>query len=315
MDTLNFHHLRLFWAVAREGNLTRASGKLCLTPQTVSGQIRTLEDALGEKLFRRTGRRLVLTEVGQVVLRHANDIFSIGDELLETLRGQPTGRPLRLAVGVADVVPKLVAHRLIEPALHMDEPTAVICREGPPEKLLAELAVHRLDVVLLDSPFPRAVRVKAYNHELGRCGVTFMARPDLATRLRERFPRSLDQAPVLLPSKDAVLRRELDDWFKLRRVHPVIVGEFEDSALLKVFGQAGAGFFTVPSVIEDEVIRQYQVQPIGATSDITERFYAISVERRIRHPAVAAICEAARSDLFKVRAGGGSHPGPPRGDF
>ncbi len=298
MQNLNYHHLRLFWAVAREGNLTRASAELCLTPQTVSGQIRSFEEAIGEKLFRRSGRRLVLTDVGQMTLNHADEIFSIGHELMETLRGQPTGRPLRLVVGVADVVPKLVAHRLIEPALHLDEPTRVVCCEGSPEKLLADLAVHRLDVVLSDGPIPPTVRVKAYNHQLGRCGVTFMARPDLAGRLREGFPRSLDGARVLLPSPDAVLRRELDGWFTRRGVRPVVVGEFDDSALLKVFGQAGAGFFTVPSVIADEVGRQYQVQSIGTTEDVVERFYAISVERRIRNPAVAAICEAARSELF-----------------
>lgn len=298
MESLNYHHLRLFWAVAREGNLTRASAKLHLTPQTVSGQIRTLETALKEKLFQRSGRRLVLTEVGHIALRHADDIFSIGQELLETLRGQPTGRPLRLAVGVADVVPKLVAHRLIEPALQLEEQVRVVCREGPPEKLIADLAVHDLDLVLSDGPIPRGVRVRAYNHQLGKCGVTFMARADLASRLREGFPRSLGGAPVLLPSKDAVLRRDLDGWFKTHAALPVIVGEFEDSALLKVFGQAGAGFFAVPTVIADEVARQYEVQPIGATRDVVESFYAISAERRVRHPAVMAICEAARSELF-----------------
>lgn len=298
METLNYHHLKLFWAVAREGNLTRASRKLCLTPQTVSGQIRVLEESLNEKLFRRSGRRLVLTEVGHVVMRYADDIFSTGRELLETLRGQPTGRPLRLSVGVADVVPKLVAHRLIEPAFRLDESIRIVCREGSPEKLLAELAVHGLDVVLLDGPIPPSVRVQAYNHELGRCGVTFMARADLADPLREGFPKSLDGAPVLLPGEDAVLRGELDGWFKGRGVRPVVVGEFDDSALLKVFGQAGAGFFAVPTVIEAEVVRQYEVQVIGATDDVSESFFAISVERRVRHPAVVAICEAARSQLF-----------------
>jgi len=298
METLNYHHLRLFWAVAREGNLTRASAKLHLTPQTVSGQIRDLEAALDEELFHRTGRRLVLSEAGHVALRHAEEIFSIGQELLETLRGQPTGRPLKLVVGVADVLPKLIAKMLIEPALRLEEPVRIICREGAPEKLLADLAVHGLDVVLSDGPIPPAVRVRAYNHQLGKCGVTFMARPDLASRLRDGFPTSLHGAPVLLPSEDTVLRRELDEWFDARGIRPVIAGEFEDSALLNIFGQAGAGFFAVPEVIEDEVVQQYEVQPIGATKEVTEHFYAISVERRVRHPAVAAICEAARSELF-----------------
>jgi len=298
MESLNYHHLRLFWAVAHEGNLTRASKKLHLAPQTVSTQIRDFEAALGEKLFQRAGRRMLLTDVGHVALRYADEIFSIGQEFREALRGQPTGRPLRLVVGVADVMPKLVAHRLIEPALLLEEPVRIVCREGTPEKLLADLAIHCLDVVLSDAPIPPGMNVRAYNHQLGRCGVTFMAQPDLARRLRKGFPRSLEGAPVLLPSEDTVLRRELDEWFDERGVRPVIAGEFEDSALLKVFGQAGAGFFAVPTVIEDEVARQYEVQAIGATEDVSERFYAISVERRIRHPAVMAICEAARSELF-----------------
>ena len=298
METLNYHHLRLFWAVAHEGNLTRASKKLHLAPQTVSTQIRDFETALGEQLFRRSGRRMLLTDVGHVALRYADEIFSLGQEFREALRGQPTGRPLRLVVGVADVMPKLVAHRLIEPALLLEEPVRIVCREGTPEKLLADLAIHGLDVVLSDAPIPPGMNVRAYNHQLGRCGVTFMAQPDLARRLRKGFPRSLEGAPVLLPSEDTVLRRELDEWFDERGVRPVIAGEFEDSALLKVFGQAGAGFFAVPTVIEDEVARQYEVQAIGATEDVSERFYAISVERRIRHPAVMAICEAARSELF-----------------
>jgi LysR family transcriptional regulator, transcriptional activator of nhaA len=298
METLNYHHLKLFWAVAREGNLTRASEKLRLTPQTVSGQIRLLEGALNEKLFRRSGRRLVLTEVGRVALGYAEDIFSIGQELMETLRGQPTGRPLRLAVGVVDVVPKLVAHRLIEPAFQLEEQVRVICREESPERLLVELAAHRLDVVLSDGPIPPSMRVKAFSHQLGECGVTFVAQPALADRLREDFPRSLDRAPALLPGRDAALRRQLDGWFKDRGVQPVIIGEFEDSALLKVFGQAGAGFFAVPTVIVEEVMRQYEVGWVGATTEVVERYYAISAERRLRNPAVAAICEAARSKLF-----------------
>ena len=253
MENLNYHHLRLFWAVAREGNLTRASVKLHLTPQTVSTQIRDFETALGEKLFRRSGRRMPLTDVGHVALRYADEIFSVGQEFMETLRGQPTGRPLRLVVGVADVLPKLVARRLIEPALHLDDAVRIVCREGTPEKLLADLAIHGLDVVLSDGPIPPGVRVRAYNHQLGRCGITFMARADLASRLREGFPRSLDGAPVLLPGEDAVLRRELEGWFNACGVRPVIVGEFEDSALLKVFGQAGVGFFSVPTMIEKEV--------------------------------------------------------------
>jgi LysR family transcriptional activator of nhaA len=298
MYSLNYHHLKLFWAVAHEGNMTRASANLHLTPQTVSTQIRDFEKALGEKLFRRAGRGLVLTEVGHAALEYADEIFALGREMSETIGGRPTGRPLKLVVGATDVLPKLIVHRLIEPALQLQEPVRIICREGPPEKLLADLAVHGLDVVFSDAPIPPSVKVRAYNHQLGTCGVTFMARPEQAMGLRKDFPASLDGAAVLLPSEDAVLRRELDGWFHARGLRPRIAGEFEDSALMKVFGQAGAGFFPVPAVIADEVASQYGVVPIGTAQGVVERYFAISVERRIRHPAVAAICTTARSELF-----------------
>ena len=298
METLNYHHLRLFRAVAREGNLTRASRNLHLTPQTVSSQIRALEEAIGEQLFRRSGRRMHLTDAGQVALRYTGEIFSLGQELLGTLRGQPSGRPLRVRVGAPEALPKLIVHRLLEPALHLENPTQIFCREGSPTALLADLAVHRLDVVLADSPIPPTAKVRAYNHPLGTCGITFMAQPDLAKTLRGDFPASLDGAPVLLPSEAAVLRRDLDGWFDKIGVRPMIVGEFEDSALLKSFGQEGEGFFVVPTVVEDEVARQYKVQVIAKTEDVVESYYAISVERRVRHPAVVAICEAARTALF-----------------
>ena len=298
METLNYHHLRLFQAVAREGHLTRASGRLHLTPQTVSTQIRDLEAAIGEQLFRRSGRRMVLTAAGQVALRYTNEIFSLGQELQETLRGQPSDRPLRIQVGAPEALPKLIVHRLLEPALHLEEPVQIFCRERTPTELLAELAVHRLDVVLSDSPIPPMANVRAYNHLLGTCGITFMARRELAKGLKGGFPASLDGAPVLLPSDDAVLRRDLDGWFDKVGVRPTIVGEFDDSALLKSFGQAGEGFFVAPTVVEEEVARQYQVEAFAQTEDVTESYYAISVERRVRHPAVAAICEAARTELF-----------------
>lgn len=298
MSTLNYHHLRLFQAVAREGNLTRASKHLCLTPQTVSTQIRSLEEALGETLFERIGRRLVITDVGRVVLQYADEIFGIGQELEETLRGRTAERPLRLVVGVANVLPKLIVHRLVEPALKVGPSVRIVCREGTPEQLLGELATQRLDVVLSDGPIPRGTSIRAYNHHLGECGVTLMAEPDLARRLRRGFPRSLDGEPVLLPTGDAVLRAELDAWFRDHGVHPVVAGEFEDSALLKSFGQAGVGFFAIPSVVADEVARQYDVKPIGVADELSENFYAISVERRLRHPGVMAISSAARSELF-----------------
>ena len=295
---LNYHHLRIFWAVGHEESLTRASAKLHLTPQTLSAQIRDLEGALGEKLFHRTGRRLVLTDAGQVVLSYADEIFSVGQELLETLRGQPSDRALRLVIGVADVVPKTVAYRLIEPALHLETPVQIVCQEGHPTELLAALSTHSVDVVISDAPIPPAVSVKAYNHHLGQCRVTFMAQAGLASRLRRGFPKSLDGSPALLPSQNTVLRGQLDQWFDAHEIRPVATGEFDDSALLKVFGQAGVGIFAVPSAIEDEVERQYAVRQVGKADGIVERFYAISIERKVRHPAIAAICKSARTELF-----------------
>lgn len=298
MEHLNYHHLRLFWAVAREGNLTRASRGLHLTPQTVSAQIRELEGAVGERLFRRAGRKLLLTEVGRLVLRYADEIFALGAELRQTLSGSPSTQPLRLLVGVLDVLPKLVACRLLEPALRLDEPLALVCREGPSEKLLAGLAVNELDVVLADHPVPTGLGVQAYSHLLGECGITFMAPAPLARRLRRGFPESLDRAPALLPTEEMAFRRELDRWFDARGLHPMVVGEFEDSALMKTFGFVGAGFFAVPSVIAQEVARQFSVRPVGSADGAVARFFALSVERQVRHPAVAAICDSARSVLF-----------------
>lgn len=298
MKNLNYHHLRYFWAVARNGNLTRASAELLLTPQTVSTQIKDLEAAIGENLFRRSGRLLVLTDVGHVVYRYADEIFGLGHELMQTLHGSPTGRPLRLKVGVADVLPKLVAHRLIKPAMEMEEAVSVVCHEGRSEELLAELAIHRLDVVLSDAPIPPTVKVRAHSHVLGECDTVFMASPALATKLRRGFPGSLDGASVLLPAAGTVLRFALEQWFDQRGVRPTIVGEFDDNALLKVFGQAGCGVFAVPTLIQDEVARQYDVRPVGPVDGVVERFHAISLERKINHPAVAAICETARTELF-----------------
>ena len=298
MNSLNYHHLRYFWAVARSGNLTRAATEFHLTPQTVSAQIKDLEEALGERLFRRSGRRLELTDVGELVFRYADEIFSIGKELVESLAGQPIGRPMRLVVGVADVLPKLVAHRLLAPAMTLDEPVRIVCRETGLETLLGDLAIHRVDVVLSDAPIPPSIKIQAYNHLLGECGVTFMASSRLAKRYRRKFPACLDGAPVLLPTEGTALRSQLDQWFRKIGVRPKIVAEFEDSALLKTFGQAGDGVFPVPSIVVVEVGRQYQVTTVGVAEGVNERFYAITVERRIVHPAVVAICAAARTELF-----------------
>jgi len=298
MEWMNYHHLMYFWAVAREGHLTRASRELHLTPQTVSAQIRQLEESLGEELFERKGRRLVLTDTGQLVYGYATEIFGLGRELQEAVRGRPTGRPLSLVVGVVDVLPKLIAYEVIRPALELEEPVHVVCRESDVAELLGELALHRLDVVLSDTPVPPGVNIRAFNHQLGECGITFMGPPGMAEKLRRRFPASLDGAPLLLPTADTVLRRSLDQWFDAEGIRPRVVGEFQDSALLKVFAQAGNGLFTVPTVLEQRARRQYGARLVGRTDGVRERFYAISAERRLRHPAVAAICDAARRDLF-----------------
>lgn len=297
-DWLNYHHLLYFWQVAKEGTVTAAAKQLRLSQPTVSEQIRALEESLGETLFRRVGRRLELTEVGEVVYRYADEIFGLGQEMMSTLAGRPSGRPAKLYVGVSDLVPKLVLHRLLEPALRLDEPVRVICREGKTERLLAELSVQGLDLVIADVPIAGHARVRAYNHLLGECGVTFYGVPHLVKRLRKGFPKSLDGAPVLLPTENTLLRRSIDHWFEKLDVRPRIVAEFEDSALLKVFGQHGEGVFPGPTAIEAEITGQYDVGVVGRTDELRERFYAITVERRIKHPAVLAISETARERIF-----------------
>ena len=299
MEWLNYHHLLYFWTVARHGGVSAASDELRLAQPTVSGQLRMLEDALGEKLFHRVGRRMVLTDMGRTVFRYADEIFTLGRELIDVVKGRPTGRPVRLVVGVADAVSKLIAYRLLQPALQLPEPVRIVCREDRPERLLAELSVHGLDLVLSDAPVGPAIKVRAFNHLLGECGVGFFAAPGLAKRLAGRFPGSLHGAPMLLPTETTALRRALDQWFDAQGIRPQVVSEFEDSALLKVFGQQGLGVFPAPSAIDAEVRRQYGVRLVGTTTAVRERFYAISVERRLKNPAVVAICDAARETLFQ----------------
>ena len=298
MEWLNYHHLHYFWVVAREGSLARACSELRLAPSTVSGQIQLLEQSLGEELFKRDGRRLVLTEMGRVVFRYATDIFTLGRELREAVKGTAVGRPQSLVVGVADVVPKRVARRLLEPALRLPELLRLVCREDKPERLLAELAIHELDVVLSDAPVGPTIRVRAFSHLLGECGVVFFAKRELWARYKRGFPGSLDGAPLLLPTENTALRRSLEQFFTAERVRPRIVGEFDDSALLKVCGQSGMGIFPVPEVIADEVESQYEVRPLGRAAGVRERFYAITIERKLKHPAVVAISEEARTRTF-----------------
>jgi LysR family transcriptional activator of nhaA len=298
MDELNYHHLRHFWAVAREGGVTRAAERLHVSQPTVTAHVRQLEEALGEKLLARAGRGVVLTEVGRAVYRQADELFTLSREVFDTAKGRPSARPVRLAVGIAMVVPKLVAYRILEPALRLPEPVRLECLEDAPERLLSELAAYGLDLVLTDAPMSPTIKVKAFSHLLGECGVSILGVKALAASHRRGFPRSLDGAPFLLTRDDSELRRSLELWFDEERVHPKIVAEFEDNALLKVFGEEGAGLFAAPTAIEAEVCRKYNVQLVGRLESVRERFYVITVERKIRHPAVVAISDAAHKKLF-----------------
>ena len=298
MEWMNYHHLLYFWTVVRTGGVANAARELRLAQPTVSGQIRALEHALGEKLLERSGRRIVPTEVGRMVFGYAEEIFAAGRELQDALKGRPTGRPARLIVGIVDAMPKAIVRRLLEPALALAEPIRMTCHEDKAEVLLADLAVYQLDLVLADAPVPPSIKIKAYSHLLGETGVTWFASPKLATAHRKQFPMSLDGAPVLLPTENTSLRRDLERWFDEIGVRPNIVAEFADSALLKTFGQTGVGLFAAPTVVEAEIQRQYAVKAIGRAGEVRERFYAISVERRLTNPAVVAITEQARDELF-----------------
>ncbi|MDP2002585.1 MAG: transcriptional activator NhaR [Desulfurivibrionaceae bacterium] len=301
MEWLNYHHLFYFWTVMREGSLTAASARLSLAPSTVSAQLGKLEESLGGKLFQRAGRNLEPTDLGRLVFRYADEIFSLGREMMDTIRGRPAAGPLSLKAGVVDVLPKLIVRRLLEPALQLPERVKLVCLEDKEDALLAELAMHSLDVVLSDAPLRAGLSVKAYSHLLGECGITFFAVEKLAGNLREKFPLSLHEAPMLLPMKMTALRGALERWFTTLSIRPAIAGEFDDSALLNVFGQEGDGVFVAPTVIEPEMLRQHKVQVVGRTQAVKERYYAISVERIIKHPAVAAILEAARHNLFMTK--------------
>lgn len=304
MGTLNYKHLHYFWAVAKAGSVTRASERLHLTPQTISGQLSLFEEVLGEALFNRSGRQFELTEAGRMVLSYADEIFSLGQELEEVLHHRPTDRPLQFRVGVTDAVPKAVAYQLLEPAMQVVQPPRIICREGKVAALLAELAVHRLDIVIADSPMPRTIDVRGFSHLLGECGLTFFATVELARQHPGPFPQSLDGAPMLLPGEDVAVRSRLTRWFSDHRIRPRITGEFDDGALMTAFGQAGVGIFAAPTAIAEQVMRQHEVVSIGATEEVIEQFYAISVERKLTHPAVVAISRAARQELFIKRQPG-----------
>jgi LysR family transcriptional activator of nhaA len=301
---MNFKHLHYFWVAAKAGGIVRAGEQLHTTPQTLSAQIKLLEDRLGRRLFRKSGRQLELTDDGRVALRYADEIFALGGELETALREKRGTREqeLELRVGLEDVVAKSVAYKLLEPALNIDEPLRLICIEGNFTDLMAQLALHRIDLVLADEPLTRKLSVKAFNHKLGSSTVSFFAAPALAARLRQPFPRCLNGAPMLVPGGSSSVRPQFDAWLERHHVQPRVVGEFSDGALMKAFGRQGHGVFLSPSVVEEETVSQYGVQIIGRSDEISDDFYAITAERRITHPGVAAITQAARLELFSPRS-------------
>ncbi len=294
MPSLNYHHLLYFWTVAKEGSIARASRELGLAQPTISGQIRALEQSLGQRLFQRSGRNLVLTEIGTVVYRYAEEIFGLGRELQETLNGRPSGGPMRFVVGVADQLPKLVVRRLLAPAFAMADAPRVVVRDGSTERLMAELSIHALDLVLTDTPIAPTIKVRAFNHPLGECAVTIFGTPALAAEARAAFPRSLGGLPFIAPTEGSAMRRALEHWFVDHGVRPRFVAEVDDSGLMKTMGEAGYGLFAAPAVVSAEIVEQYGVEEVATLDKVKERFYALSVDRKLKHPAVVAICEAAR---------------------
>lgn len=295
---MNYNHLHYFWVVAREGSIARAAELLHVTPQTISGQLRTLEQQVGAPLFHKAGRNITLTETGRIVLSYAEPMFELGSELHDVVRDGVARRAIQFKVGIAMVVPKLIVYRILAPALELKDPIQIVCHEAPLESLLADLVIHKLDLVLTDSPMSPTSTVRTYNHFLGESGLTFFSSPDAAEHYRSTFPACIDGAPFLFPNSSSALRGGLERWFRNIGVSPRMVAEFEDSALMSAFGEAGAGIFALPTTIDSDVTRGYQVEPIGRTMEVRERFYVISTERRLKHPSVVAITDAARKRLF-----------------
>lgn len=293
MDWLNYHHLLSFWLVAREGSVRQASEILHVTPASVSVQVKQLERSLGVKLLNKKGRGLVLTAIGKDVAEYASEIFSTGRELMERVKGSPEGKPQVLRVGICDVMPKIVAFQLLKPALELNDSVRLICHEADMSQLVAELAIHKLDVILTDTALDPLYKVQAYSHRLGESGIVIMGTKELAQKYRRGFPGSIDGAPFLLPMDTSVLRRAMDQWFSELHLTPVIKGEFADSAMLKIAGRQGLGLFAIPISIQDEVAKIYGLYEVGVAEGLKERFYAVSVERKLKHPAVIAIRENA----------------------
>ena len=298
MEWLNFHHLRYFWTVARKGGVRKAADELHVSQPSISAQLRLLEDSLGEKLFKRSGRSLVLTEMGHLVLTYADEIFSAGRELMSAVKQRPGGRLLRLNVGMTDSISKLMGFEFLKPAIRFSEPVHVVCRMAAIEVLVNQLQAHRLDIVLADEPASSSLKAKTFNHRLGRSGVTFCAVPAIAKKLRRNFPQSLNGAPALLPRENMGMRAALENWFHTKGIHPRLIGEYEDSALMVFCATAGLGFTVVPSVVAREVLKHWGLKVIANVDECGTEFYAITAERRVKNPAALAITEHAYSELF-----------------
>jgi LysR family transcriptional activator of nhaA len=300
MKWINYNHLYYFWMVAREGSVVRAAEELMVSQPTISSQLKELESSIGHRLFDRAGRGLALTDAGRIAFNYAGEMFSLGQQLMNALEHQPAGRAMKLAVGILDVIPKPVARRLLEPALQLSQSVRLVCHEDKADRLLADLSARRTDVVLSDSPIGIAASVQGFNHLLGECGVAFFASRELAARYRTGFPKSLSGAPMLLPADHTAMRRSLNLWFDQKRIHPSVVGEFDDSATMYSFGQTGAGVFPAPSMVARQIQAEVGVRLVGKTDKIRERFYAITLEEKLKHPAVVAICNAARRALLQA---------------
>ena len=298
MEFLNYHHLRYFWVVAQEGGLRKAAEKLHVSQPTISAQIATLEGVLGEQLFHRSPRGLTLTETGHQAFSYAEEIFALGQDLLHSVKQRPTTRPLRVHIGIADSLPKLVSHEIIKPIFHLSQPVQAVCLENKTSDLLAQLALYRLDVVLADEPAPSALPLKTFNHLLGESGVTFCAERKLSLRLRRKFPGSLHGEPMLLPTVGSALRRTLEKWLQEQGIQPRVVAEYDDGALMKVAAADGLGCFPLPTVAVAEAVARYGFQVVGRARGCAVQFYAISAERKLTHPAVVAITSTARRALF-----------------
>jgi LysR family transcriptional regulator, transcriptional activator of nhaA len=298
VEWLNFHHLRYFWTVARKGGVRKAAEELHVSQPSISAQLRLLEESLGEKLFKRSGRNLVLTDMGHLVLTYADEIFSAGRELMSAVKQGPRGRALRLSVGMTDALSKFIGFQILKPAFYFSQPVHVVCRQAEIGPLVNQLQAHRLDLVLADEPASSSLKAKTFNHRLGRSGVTFCAVPEMAKKLRRKFPKSLDQAPALLPSDNMGMREPLEKWFYAKGIRPRIVGEFEDAGLMKVAASAGLGFTMVHSVVDKVALKHFGLRGIASVKECASDFYAITIERRLKHPVVAAITEHAYSELF-----------------